>query len=99
MTHRFRWSAVDVTSLLPRDWRDEIRTVAADADFRDFPRTPILSREAENVLHINRGRVRAEVVLSRLPWLYQLYRAISATSPSRPGGTTEAAADNRYASS
>jgi hypothetical protein len=97
LTHRFRWSAFDVTSLLPRDWRDEIRTVAADADFRDFPRTPILSREAENVLHINRGRVRAEVVLSRLPWLYQLYRAdFRDLAEQAWGEPIEAAADNRY---
>jgi hypothetical protein len=49
-------------------------SVAADADFRDFPRTPVLSREATNVRHITRGRVHADQVSQRLPWLHQLYR-------------------------
>ena len=47
---------------------------AVDADFRAFPRTPILSREAEDVAHISRGRVHASQVRERLPWLYRLYR-------------------------
>ena len=40
----------DVRSRLPVAWQGEIRTVAAaQADFRDFPRTPVLSREASQV--------------------------------------------------
>jgi hypothetical protein len=52
-----------------------MRMTAADADFRDFPRTPVLSREAADVPHIARGRVHAHQVRHRLPWLYQSYRA------------------------
>lgn len=48
--------------------------MAAQADFRDFPRTPILSREAADVHHIPRGRVHADDVRRNLPWLYRLYR-------------------------
>ena len=47
---------------------------AEDADFREFPRTPVLSREAADVLHIRRGRVHAAQVRQRLPWLYRSYR-------------------------
>ncbi len=47
---------------------------AADADFRDFPRTPVLSREAADVRHITRGRVHADQVRDRLPWLHHHYR-------------------------
>jgi hypothetical protein len=49
---------------------------AADADFHDFPRTPVLSREAAEVRHITRGRVHADQVRHRLPWLYHHYRGI-----------------------
>ena len=59
---------------LPPDWQREISTVAAEADFREFPRTPVLSREAPEVLRIPRGRVHADQVRDRLPWLYQAYR-------------------------
>ena len=75
MVERFRWTTFDVTGLLPLDWPDDIKVVAADADFRDFPRTPVLSREAEQVTHITRGRVHAGHVQDRLPWLYKLYRS------------------------
>lgn len=51
-----------------------MRMVAADAEFRGFPRTPVLSREAADVRHITRGRVHANQVRERLPWLYHFYR-------------------------
>jgi hypothetical protein len=63
-----------VTNSLPSGWQQEIEKVAADADFRRFPRTPILSREAPGVPYIARGRVHADQVRDRLPWLYQAYR-------------------------
>lgn len=47
---------------------------AAGANYREFPRTPILSREAEQVQHVSRGRVHAGQVRRSLPWLYQSYR-------------------------
>lgn len=64
----------DVTNQLPVGWQKDIDAIAAEADFRDFPRTPILSREAADVTHITRGRVHAIQVQQGLPWLYKLYR-------------------------
>jgi hypothetical protein len=71
----FRWTTFDMTSQLPADWQRGLIETAADADVREFPRTPILSREATDVSHIRRGRVHADQVQGVLPWLYQLYRA------------------------
>jgi hypothetical protein len=71
---RFRWTTFDVTGSLPPTWQQEIRVMAADADFRQFPRTPVLSREAPDIQHINRGRVHSAQIRDRLPWLYQAYR-------------------------
>ena len=75
MAKRFRWTAFDVTDLLPQDWTTDVKKVSAEAEFRKYPRTPVLSREAEGVTHIHRGRVRADKVQLRLPWLYKLYRS------------------------
>lgn len=70
----FHWTTFDLTSQLPEYWHRDIIETAADAEVREFPRTPLLSREAEDVSHILRGRVHADRVQSILPWLYQLYR-------------------------
>jgi len=70
----FHWTTFDLTSRLPRDWDRDIVETAADAEYREFPLTPILSREATDVSHILRGRVDADRVQDVLPWLYQLYR-------------------------
>jgi hypothetical protein len=75
MVPHFWWTAFDVTSLLPRDWPDDIKKAAAEADFHDFPRTRFLSREAEHVKSVARGRVHADKVRLSLPWLYRLYRS------------------------
>ena len=75
MTPPFRWTTFDLTSRLPGDWQQEIAAAAAQADFRAFPRTPILSRESADVRHIPRGRLHATDLRRTLPWLYQLYRA------------------------
>jgi hypothetical protein len=48
--------------------------VAAHADVRDFPRTPVLTREATGVSHVKRGRVHADQVAHGLPWLPELYK-------------------------
>jgi hypothetical protein len=97
MVERFRWIASDVTTLLPLDWPDDIKIVAAGADFRNFPRTPVLSREAEDVKFITRGRVPADKVRQQLPWLYKLYRGdfleLAAQAWREP---VRAAADDRY---
>jgi hypothetical protein len=71
---RFGWTTFDVSSRLPAGWQQDVATVAVEADFRAFPRTPILSREAADVARISRGRVHGSEVRQRLPWLYRLYR-------------------------
>jgi len=63
-----------VSSRLPAGWQQDVATVAVRADFREFPRTPILSREATDVARISQGRVHASEVRQCLPWLYQSYR-------------------------
>lgn len=75
MLPAFHWTTFDLTSHLPRDWQQEIAAAAKEADFRDFPRTPILSRESPEVLYIPRGRVNGSDVRQNLPWLYSFYRS------------------------
>jgi hypothetical protein len=94
---RFSWTTFDLTSRLPKNWQHDIRTVAAEADFREFPRTPVLSREAEHVVRISRGRVHADRVRLNLPWLYRFYRGWFAELAAE--GWAErvvAAVDDRY---
>ncbi len=97
MPLRFCWTTFDVTNLLPEDWREDIKAVAAEAEFRDFPCTPILSREAADVPYITRGRVHADKVQQRLSWLYKLYRndfaELAAQAWAEP---IETALDDRY---
>lgn len=71
---RFRWITFDMTSQLPEGWRQDIAASAGEADFRRFPRTPILSRESAEVVDISRGRLHADQVQRGLPWLYRYYR-------------------------
>jgi hypothetical protein len=74
MLSRFWWTTFDVTEFLPQDWQRDVMAVAADADVREFPRTPVLTREAEDVSSVRRGRVHADQVQRGLPWLRGLYR-------------------------
>ena len=69
----FQWTTFDLSSRLPRDWQRDAVAAATDADFGAFPRTLHLSREGEDVTHVYRGRVHADQVRQRLPWLYDLY--------------------------
>lgn len=98
MTQRpFRWTTFDATGSLPPTWQSQISMVAADADFREFPRTPVLSREAPEIPHINRGRVHADQVRDRLQWLYQAYRGDFLRLAGQACGERVAAArDDRY---
>jgi hypothetical protein len=97
MSLSFYWTTFDVSSLLPEDWHSDITAVAAEADCHAFPRTPVLSREAADVAYINRGRVRAEKVQERLPWLYKLYRGEFLELASRTRQEpVDAALDDRY---
>ena len=76
MASHFGWTTFDVTSDLPVNWREDIGGAIADADIREFPRTPILSREATDVANIPRGRVHAGQVKRSLPWLYEFYQGL-----------------------
>jgi hypothetical protein len=73
MPPRFRWTTFDVNDLLPIGWRQDVAELAIEADFRLFPPTPVVTREAAGVPHIPRGRVHADRVRRRLPWLHDLY--------------------------
>lgn len=97
MQPRFRWTTFDVTGSLPENWQQEINTAATGADFGEFPRTPILSREAPDVSHIARGRVHAAEVRTQLPWLYGVYRGEFLELASQVAQETVLpASDDRY---
>jgi len=94
---RFRWITFDLNGTLPKGWRDQMRTVAEDADFRDFPRTPVLSRESADVRYITRGRVHADQVRDHLPWLHRSYRgAFLELAREAYDEKVSAAGDDRY---
>jgi hypothetical protein len=93
----FPQAEFDVTSWLPEGWQHDIITIAAQADCRAFPRTPVLSREAKEVEYVSRGRVHADQVRRGLPWLYRLYRAkILALAASVSAEAVMPATDDRY---
>jgi len=74
MPPRFRWTTFDLNDWLPANWQQDIQAVAMTADIREYPRTPVLSRESQEVRHVARGRVHAHQVRDHLPWLYKAYR-------------------------
>ncbi len=93
----FCWTAFDVTAMLPSHWRQDVRAATAGSDDRDFPRTPVISREAEDVQHVTRGRVHADRVASQLPWLRELYRTgFRRLGVQAASGVVHAARDARY---
>jgi hypothetical protein len=93
----FQWTSFDVNNMLPPMWRQQVAAVAAEADFRNFPRTPGLSREAHHVDHIRRGRVHAHAVKDDLDWLYRLYRSdFRELAEGACGEPVAAAHDDRY---
>jgi len=94
---RFPQAQIDMTRWLPEGWQHDVVTVAAAADCRLFPRTPVLSREAHEVKHIPRGRVHADQVRRGLPWLYQLYRTqVHRLATVISDEAVRSAADERY---
>lgn len=97
MTSRFHWTTFDVSGLLPPGWQQGVRDVATAADFREFPRTPILTREAPEVPSVYRGRVHATAVRDHLRWLYAAYRAeFLALAAQVCGERVAPAHDERY---
>ena len=92
-----RITPFDVTDQFPDGWQEDIGSVAAEAEFRSFPRTPFLSREAADVTHVTRGRVHASQVQQGLPWLYKLYRLRFLELASQAWGEPiDPALDDRY---
>lgn len=97
MPSRFRWITFDLNEFLPAGWQEDVREAATHAEFREFPRTPILSREATDVQRIQRGRVHAAQVRDRLAWLYRLYRdELPELASEACGEHVMAAGDDRY---
>jgi hypothetical protein len=94
---RFRWTTFDLTDWLPAGWQEQVLAVAETADIRDFPRTPLLSRESPDVRQIPRGRVHADRVRDHLPWLYKAYRnEMLELANEVATGHVSAAHDDRY---
>ena len=97
MASRFSWTTFDVTSKLPANWREDISAAIAHADIREFPPTPILSREAADVADIPRGRVHAGQVKRSLPWLYEFYQGFFLELAGRTcAERVRSAVDDRY---
>jgi 2OG-Fe(II) oxygenase superfamily len=74
MPSRFRWTTFDLNSWLPPGWQQDVADAAGAAEVREFPRTPVISRESQEVQQIARGRVHADQVQYHLPWLFKAYR-------------------------
>ena len=74
MPSRFRWTTFDLNSWLPPGWQQDVADAAGAAEVREFPRTPVISRESQDVQQIARGRVHADQVRYHLPWLFKAYR-------------------------
>jgi hypothetical protein len=98
MSSRFRWTTFDLNDWLPLGWQKSVFAAAAEtADMREFPRTPVLSRESPDIRRIERGRVHAAEVRDRLPWLYKAYRnEILELAGEMTAEHVSAAQDDRY---
>jgi hypothetical protein len=97
MLPRFRWTTFDLNDWLPSGWKQDVLAAAAAADIREYPRTPTISRESPDVRYVARGRVHADQVLDRLPWLYKTYRnEILELANEMTTEHVSAAQDDRY---
>jgi hypothetical protein len=98
MLPTFWWTTFDVSGMFPPQWKTDVRKAAIEADFRDFPRTPVISREAADIDRIPRGRLHADQVQSSLPWLPELYCSGFLDLAQRVAGVhpVRAAQDERY---
>lgn len=74
MLPTFRWTTFDLNNWLPPGWQQDVADAAEAAEVRAFPRTPVISRESQEVQQIARGRVHADQVSHHLPWLFKAYR-------------------------
>jgi len=93
----FDWTEFDISDQLPEGWQRDVMAVAAAADFQGFPRTPVLSREAQEVQRIPRGRVHADQLRQSLLWIYRSYREYFLNlASSISAGPVVLASDERY---
>lgn len=74
MLPTFRWTTFDLNSWLPSGWQKDVAAAAEEAEIRAFPRTPVISRESQEVQQIARGRLHADQVRYHLPWLFKAYK-------------------------
>lgn len=97
MADMFGWAGFDVTWMLPGGWQRDALSAADEAEVRPFGRTPVISREADDVQQVTRGRVHADQVAGQLPWLRELYRTDFRELGERVSRcNVYAAADERY---
>jgi hypothetical protein len=97
MAPRFHWTTFDLNDWLPSGWQEDVLAAAATAEIRYFPRTPVISRESLDVLRVARGRVHADQVRERLPWLHKSYKTeILELASEMSAEPVTAAADDRY---
>jgi hypothetical protein len=97
MLPTFRWTTFDLNSWLPPGWQDDVAAAAEAAEVRAFPRTPIISRESHEVQRITRGRVHADQVHYRLPWLFKAYKhELLDLAREVAGEPVNTAKDDRY---
>lgn len=97
MLDTFGWTTFDVTWILPDGWQRDAMHSADEAEVRPFGRTPLISREADDVQQVVRGRVHADQVASEMPWLRELYRtAFRELGEQATSRKVHAAADERY---
>ena len=97
MPSRFRWTTFDLNSWLPPGWQQDVADAAGAAEVREFPRTPVISRESQEVQQIARGRVHADQVRYHMPWLFKAYRnELLELATEVSAEPVSAAQDDRY---
>ena len=93
----FRWTTFDLNNWLPPGWQQDVAAAAHAAEVRAFPRTPVISRESQEVQEIVRGRVHADQVRYHLPWLFKAYRyELPDLAKEVSGEPVSVAKDDRY---
>jgi hypothetical protein len=93
----FHWTTFDLNNWLPSSWQQDVAAAAKDAEVRAFPRTPVISRESQDVQQVARGRVHADKVRHHLPWLFKAYKHELLDLAKKVGGEhVRAAEDDRY---
>jgi hypothetical protein len=97
MPSRFRWTTFDLNDWLPAGWQQDVADAAGAAEVREFPRTPVISRESPDVQQVARGRVHADKVAHHMPWLFKAYRnELLELATEVSAEPVSAAQDDRY---